>query len=460
MFRYFAIFGMMRTGSNLLERFLNQFDGLTCHGELFNPDFIGTPGRTDLDGVDLAMRERDPGALLNWLAQGEGLHGCRIFDGHDPRAQQMALADARCAKIILTRDPLDAFISLGIARKTGQWLLGSAPARKTAQITFDPGAFAQYQQTRSVYYAKLDEALQKSGQSAFRVDYSVMKDPARINGLARWLGISDQRAQFDEPIKRQNPGSAASKLTNPEALQKIRAPTAPAIAAQAPADMAIEFLGLAKPPLLAACLPGNDRAPIAAMLRQLSGSPPEKLRPEQALEWAQCHPGQTSFARIEPPLTRIYRVFQRRIYSATHAYPKLRTRLAKHYNVTLAPENADTADTSAAFLAFLQFVAANIADQTSIRKDAEWLPQTRLLHGFAMPFQHLVHADKFSDFASDKFGLKPQQISAAPTPGLPLAQIVTRPIAQLCAEIYGADHAAFGLDPAQVYSDAASVKIA
>ena len=39
--RYFAIFGAMRTGSNLLERTLASYDGLRTEGELFNPGFIG-----------------------------------------------------------------------------------------------------------------------------------------------------------------------------------------------------------------------------------------------------------------------------------------------------------------------------------------------------------------------------------------------------------------------------------
>ena len=49
--RYFAIFGAMRTGSNLLERSINQFPGLHCHGELFNPSFVGKAINVYADGI-------------------------------------------------------------------------------------------------------------------------------------------------------------------------------------------------------------------------------------------------------------------------------------------------------------------------------------------------------------------------------------------------------------------------
>jgi LPS sulfotransferase NodH len=42
-FRSFVILAAMRTGSNFLEESLNGVPGITCHGELFNPAFVGYP---------------------------------------------------------------------------------------------------------------------------------------------------------------------------------------------------------------------------------------------------------------------------------------------------------------------------------------------------------------------------------------------------------------------------------
>ena len=53
-FDSFVVFAEMRTGSNFLEANLNSFAGLKCHGEAFNPHFIGYPNSTDILGVILA----------------------------------------------------------------------------------------------------------------------------------------------------------------------------------------------------------------------------------------------------------------------------------------------------------------------------------------------------------------------------------------------------------------------
>ena len=40
-FTSFVVLAEMRTGSNFLEANLNALEGVTCHGEAFNPHFIG-----------------------------------------------------------------------------------------------------------------------------------------------------------------------------------------------------------------------------------------------------------------------------------------------------------------------------------------------------------------------------------------------------------------------------------
>ena len=51
-FNSFVVFAEMRTGSNFLEANLNAFLGIKCHGEAFNPHFIGYPNTTHILGVD------------------------------------------------------------------------------------------------------------------------------------------------------------------------------------------------------------------------------------------------------------------------------------------------------------------------------------------------------------------------------------------------------------------------
>ena len=50
----------MRTGSNLVEANLNEFEGITCEGEVFNSHFISHEGKAELYGVTLAERGPQP----------------------------------------------------------------------------------------------------------------------------------------------------------------------------------------------------------------------------------------------------------------------------------------------------------------------------------------------------------------------------------------------------------------
>ncbi len=107
-FDSFVIFAEMRTGSNLLEASLNALPGVACHGEAFNPVLIGYPNRTELLGVSMAARDADTSALLQRIGAAEGLNGFRYFHDHDPRVLETLLNDRRCAKIILTRNPIES----------------------------------------------------------------------------------------------------------------------------------------------------------------------------------------------------------------------------------------------------------------------------------------------------------------------------------------------------------------
>ena len=59
-FTSFVVLAEMRTGSNFLEANLNALEGVTCHGEAFNPHFIGYPNSTEILGISQQGREDDP----------------------------------------------------------------------------------------------------------------------------------------------------------------------------------------------------------------------------------------------------------------------------------------------------------------------------------------------------------------------------------------------------------------
>ncbi|HHX88513.1 MAG TPA: nodulation protein NodH, partial [Paracoccus sp.] len=217
-FEYFVVLAEMRTGSNLLETILNEFPGVTCHGELFNPVFINKPKTEEYLGVTFAAREADPFALLAAIRAQGGLAGFRLFHDHDPRIRDNVLADPACAKIILTRNPLDSYVSHKIAKETRQWKLQNVAQLRTAQVEFDAAEFEQHLATIQAAQLEIQHALQTTGQSAFYIGYEDLGDVGVLNGLAQWLGVS---ARIDAPsrrLKKQNPEPLEAKLTNPEAL--------------------------------------------------------------------------------------------------------------------------------------------------------------------------------------------------------------------------------------------------
>src|SRR5690606_5655143 len=114
-------------------------------GEVFNPHFIGSQNCDRLFDIDLAQREADPARLLQKLRdETDGLGGFRYFHDHDPRILPLVMEDRACAKIILTRNPAESYISRKIAQATGQWRLTNAKNLKQAQAHFDGPEFERH----------------------------------------------------------------------------------------------------------------------------------------------------------------------------------------------------------------------------------------------------------------------------------------------------------------------------
>ena len=134
-FDSFVVFAEMRTGSNFLEANLNAFDGIACHGEAFNPHFMGYPNSDPILGVDLATRDKDPLRLLTAVREDTTqLSGFRYFHDHDPRVFDVIMDDTRCAKIVLTRNPVESYVSWKIAQATGQRKLTDVKAHTGCRL--------------------------------------------------------------------------------------------------------------------------------------------------------------------------------------------------------------------------------------------------------------------------------------------------------------------------------------
>ena len=126
----FVILNATRTGSNFLCTVLNSHPDILCHHEIFNPHVIGVARH--LQGGDFRLgsmeeRESDPVEFLDrvWRTnldrRAVGFKMC--LWQHEP-AYHAVLPDPRVRKIILKRrNRVKSFVSLLLARQTGEWVV-------------------------------------------------------------------------------------------------------------------------------------------------------------------------------------------------------------------------------------------------------------------------------------------------------------------------------------------------
>ncbi|SFR00192.1 sulfotransferase family 2 domain-containing protein [Poseidonocella sedimentorum] len=394
-FEYFVLFADMRTGSNFLEANLNGFDGLTSHGEAFNPQFIGAPGRGELLGISRAARDADPLTLLAAIRNRPGeIAGFRYFHDHDPRVLEPVLDDARCAKIVLTRSPVESYVSLKIAEQTGQWRLTQVSQRKAGRIRFDAGEFERQRAAQAGFHAELLRGLKLRGQTAFHIRYDELHDIDVINGLARFLGVATPRTALDRKTKIQNPGPLSDKVENPAEMEAALArydwfdldqrPDFETERSAAVRDYVVsEGAGLVFMPVRS----GPEES-VRRWLAAMDGAPlREGLSQKELRQWKRQRAGHRSFTVLRHPVARAYRAFHQRLLpGGPESAETMIENLREHHGIPLVDGlrgGADPERLRAAFLAFLGWLPEALNGQTALRPDAHWASQSRLLQGFA-----------------------------------------------------------------------------
>ena len=466
-FDSFVVFAEMRTGSNFLEANLNAFAGIACHGEAFNPHFLGYPQNEPILGVDLAKRDADPGALLSAIRNDPtALSGFRYFHDHDPRVFDAIVDDPRCAKIVLTRNPVDSYVSWKIAQATGQWKLTDMKAHKSAQAVFDSGEFEAHLEALQAFQLLLLNRLQTTGQTAFYVAYEDLQSVEVMNGLAKYLGVDETLESLDKNLKKQNPSPVSAKVSNYDhmvrALSRLdrfdltrtpnfeprRGPNVPS------------YVVAAESSLVYMPLRSGPQAQVLEWMAALDGvSKSElqtKLSQKDLRQWKRKHPGHRSFTVLRHPVQRAHDAFCRHILTTGKgSYLQLRNTLVRRYKMPLpagAPdETYDLAAHRAAFAAFLTFLKGNLSGQTAIRVDPAWCTQAQAIMGFGelcLPDRIIREADMAGELREIA-----QALGRADAPELgasqldqpfELAMIYDDEIEKLTAEAYQRDYVMFG----------------
>ena len=467
-FDYFVVFAEMRTGSNFLEANLNAFDGLACHGEAFNPHFIGYPNSETILDVSQSVRDDDPKKLLRAIKKTPELSGFRYFHDHDPRVFDMVMDDPKCAKIVLTRNPVDSYVSWKIAQATGQWKLTDAKARKDGKAEFVADEFAAHLSALQSFQVTLLNRLQVSGQTAFYVAYEDLQNLDVMNGLATWLGKDTRLDELDKSLKVQNPSALSDKVSNfgqmttalagLDRFNLTRTPNfEPRRGAAVPTYFASSFA-----PLVYLPVRGGGPDPVVAWLKAIDGpnggKPGSKLSQNDLRAWMRDHPGHRSFSVLRHPLERAHAVFCHRILNTGQGgYGGIRNTLGKRYGVALpddpSAESYGKAEHRTAFVQYLRFLKTNLAGQTAIRVDPDWASQAKIVEGFAefvLPdrlMRQETLTQELADLArsvgvSDAPEIAPRVYDAR----YALSDIYDVEIESLCRAAYARDYLMFGFE--------------
>ncbi len=463
-FRSFVVLAEMRTGSNLLEACLNSFEGLSCHGEVFNPHFIAYPKTEALFGFDKAARDADPLAMLHQFPKQPGLSGFRFFHDHDGRVFEPFMRDASCAKIVLTRNHLDSYVSLKIARETQQWRLGDVTQRRIAKVVFDPAEFAEHVSLLQDFQLRVQKLLQNTGQTAFYLAYEDILDLDVLNGLAQWLGGEGRIEALPRRLKRQNPEPLEDKLVNPEAvadglarIDRFNLSRSPSFEPRhAPMNWA--FRACNTVPLVYAPLPGGSDRAILKWMAEIDGSSHRDLRadfnPRTWRDWQRDNPRRMTFSVLQHPLRRAHDVFVDQVLLGKRV--NVRDFIERSRGVELPRAEAELADWPqdahrSAFLGYLAFVKANLNGQTSLKTRPIWASQARLIEAITgqCPLHRLVRDEDLArelPSLGQPLGVSFPDYDASrkPPPKLDLATIYDAQVEAACRAAYIRDYDMLG----------------
>ena len=391
-FRSFVIFAGMRTGSNLLEATLNGVRRVTCFGEAFNPYMMGWPDKDELRGITMAEREADPHSLLRALfGKPDHLAGFRYFHDHDPRVFDAIMDDPSCAKIVLTRNPIDSWVSTQLAYATNQWKLNATETAIPAAVEFDAASFRESLGATQAFLDRIHHGLQARGQAAFWLNYDDLRDADVMTGLLHWLGRTDlDRVEPAQDQVPQNPREMAEKVTNFEAMQAELVATDPFQLHRIPGfepkrgPAVPSFLtGGAGRGLLFMPVRGGPSDRIEAWLSALG--PVEGELTQNALrQWKRAHPGHRAFTVLRHPLPRAWEAFHVMLAARN---PDLRRVLREVHRIGLPPDEdlhaLTEADMLPLFAGFLDFLRRNLNGQTGLATHPGWASQVEVLAGFA-----------------------------------------------------------------------------
>ncbi len=314
--------------------------------------------------------------------------------------------------MILTRNHVESYVSRKIAWETNQWQLNDVKDVRKIKARFVPEEFEKLVYRFKAFQLQIKQALQKTGQTAFYIDYEESQDLDVLNGLGRFLGgVDGELTEFAGKFKKQNPPEPLQdKVKNydelVETVAKIdlwdlgRVPNFEP--ARTPAVPTYVHAGEA--PLIYLPIKGGPEDQVKGWMRGFGGEPESGFNQKSLRQWKRQHKGHRTFTVLRHPVARLHAAFCKHfLQDGPETYWDIKSALRDNFDVPPLPEHLPGDDWDrrahhAAFLGgFIDFVKKNQTGQSGIRVDASWASQSAVMQGgfgqFMLP-DHMLREDQ------------------------------------------------------------------
>lgn len=220
----FVLIASPRTGSQALNRHLNQYDGMVMHGEVFNSGFVGLRhdyhDKMNLPRESVDVRDAEPEQFIARIFDDPAARfvGFHIFPEQTRPAILPVLEDESIKKLWLFRNPVASFVSLLEAEASGVWILHASeplPAGAYRQkVHFDIDRFNEYLRDLNLFRTKIKSVLFETGQPYFPIHYSDIADPLVGNAIIAYLGGDQRLDHFEIDIVKPPPRPFVERIEN------------------------------------------------------------------------------------------------------------------------------------------------------------------------------------------------------------------------------------------------------
>ena len=224
-YQKFIILSTPRTGSTLLQAYLNQHPGIFCQGEIYNTDHLKLHGKPQK-----IKREQQEDVIKFLYTYGFGLHfaklkavGFKLFYRHFSKQNRLwehIAADTSIKIIHLNRENyLKTLVSHKIARKTNQWHDFKQRTGQNKSVTISKEELLQkHHQLRNAYQ---NSEKMFADHPMLTVKYSELtqKPDETMNAVFSFLCLKSHRIQ-PSGIVKQNPEPLKNLISNYDSLKE------------------------------------------------------------------------------------------------------------------------------------------------------------------------------------------------------------------------------------------------